>query len=373
MKNFVVKYYPKGLGDLIGLDEQVKKIATFLKNFKKQKKKALLLTGPEGTGKTCSVYTMADSLGYEVVEVNASDKRNAENIKSIVGSASRQANLFAKPKIILIDEVDGLHGNLDRGGVREINKIVKSTSFPIIMTANDEYSKRLRSIKSNVRVVKFKKRGYWDVYNLLKELNEREGKGLSPTSLKKLASLAQGDVRSAFNDLQNIESDKEVEDLFERAKEINIFDVMKIVFKSKTLTSLKDSLDRFQSMDLKDVLLWIAENIIVEYEKPHEVRGAYDWISKADVFMGRIRRRQYWRFMYYSKLFFTIGVGLSKDEMYRKWSRYQSPVKITKMFKSVKSRKELKELAGEISGITHCSKSKALKEYAHHYKLWTSQ
>jgi replication factor C large subunit len=368
--NFVEKYYPKGVGDLIGLDEQVKKVNYFLDNFKKVKKKALLLVGPEGSGKTCSVYAIADSKGYEVVEINASDKRNAENIKNIVGAASKQATLFAKPKIILIDEVDSLHGNLDRGGVKEINKVVKETRFPIIMTANDEYSKKIKAIKPSVSVVRFKRRGYWDVYKLLKVLNEREGKGLSLTSLKKLASLSQGDVRSGFNDLQNVSSDEEVEDLYERAKEINIFDVMKIVFKSKSFESLITSLDRFQSMDLRDVLLWIAENIVNEYEKPSEVREAYDWISRADVFLGRIRRRQYWRFLYYSKLLFTIGVGLSKDEMYKKWSRYQSPVKIKKMFKTVKARNELKALATEIGDLTHCSTNKALTEYAHHYRLW---
>jgi replication factor C large subunit len=343
-----------------------------LNNFKKQKKKALLLVGPAGTGKTSSVYALAEALGYKVVEVNASDKRNAENIRNIVGSASKQATLFAKPKIILIDEVDGLHGNSDRGGVREINKIVKETRFPIIMTANDEYSNRLKSIKKNVSVVKFKNRAYWDVYKLLKLLSEREGKTLSTQSLKKLASLAQGDVRSAFNDLQNVETDNEVEDLYERAKEINIFDVLKTVFKSSNFEHLKNSTDQLHGMEVRDVILWIGENIINEYEKPYEVRSAYDYISKADLFLGRIYKRQYWRFMYYARLLATIGVGLSKDKMYKKWTRFATPVKITKFFKNVKARNELKSLSEEIGQICHCSKKKAMKEYVYHYKLWNS-
>ncbi len=371
--NYVDKYTPRGVGELIGLDEQVIKITKFLGDFSKVKKKALLLVGPEGTGKTSSVYAIAQAKGYEVVEVNASDKRNAENIHQIIGSASKQATLFDKPKIILIDEVDGLHGNYDRGGVKEINKIVKETRFPIIMTANDEYSQRLTSVKQNTTVIKFKRRGYWDVYKLIKMVCEAEGKILSTNSMKQLASMAQGDVRSAFNDLQNVSSDEDVGSLFERVKEVNIFDVLKAVFKSRTFDTLKDALNN--SKDLEYSELCIGENIINEYEKPNEVHEAYDWFSKCFVFNGRTMKRMHWRLMYvYARLFCSVGIGLSKDEMYRKWSRYEVPAyKIKRLGVSRKARGELKELASEIGKECHCSKKKALREYNHHYKIWTSE
>lgn len=370
--NFVDKYFPKTMGELYGLDEQVAKISKFIDNFKDAKKKAILLSGPEGSGKTSSIYAIAKSKGYEVIEINASDKRNAENIRNIIGGASKQATLFAKPKIILIDEVDGLHGNSDRGGVKELNKIIKETCFPIIMTANDAYNKRLKSLKPNVTLINFKKRGYWDVYKFLKIVNEVENKELSTMSLKKLASLAQGDVRSALNDIQNLSNDNEISELYERAKKINIFDVMKIVFKSKNINHLISSLDNFSDKDLRNTCLWIAENIITEYEDAKEVHEAYEWISKADIYFGRIRRRGYWRFLYYARLFFTVGVGLSKKEMYKKFSRYQTPVKISKMFKTVKARRELKEHAKTLGKELHCSSKKVLRHYQHHIDLWNN-
>ncbi|MBN1923573.1 MAG: replication factor C large subunit [Nanoarchaeota archaeon] len=371
--NFVDKYSPRAVGELIGLDENVSKINEFLEKFDKVKKKALLLVGPEGSGKTSSVYAIAETKGYEVIEVNASDKRNAENVKNIVGNASKQATLFAKPKIILIDEVDGLHGNLDRGGVKEINSIIKETRFPIIMTANDEYSKRISSLKTSATVIKYKRRSYWDVYKLIKMVCESEGKELTTASFKKLASMAQGDVRSAFNDLQNINSDSDVDNLYERIKETNIFDVLKAVFKSRSVDSLKDSLSDFS--DLEYAELAIGENIINEYEKPHEVREAYDWFSKAMVFNARAYRRMDWRMSYvYARLFCSLGIGLSKDEMYKKWSKYDvPPYEIKKLGATRKARDELKLLAEEISRECHCSKKKALREYSRFYKIWQSR
>jgi replication factor C large subunit len=366
------KYSSKSINDIVGIGENVEKITDFLKNFRESKKKALLLIGPEGSGKTSSVYAIANSLGFEVIEINASDKRNAENIKSIVGSASSQQGLFSNNKIILIDEVDGLSGNSDRGGVREINLILKSANFPIIMTANDEYSSKLEGIKQNSIVIKFKKRGYWDIYKLIKLISESENKGLSAISLKKIASMAQGDVRSAFNDLQNLNSDADVDGLFERAKESSIFDALKIIFKSKTFDSLLVSADNLKNMEVKDVVLWVYSNIINEYEKPHEIRGAYDYASRADVFLGRIKRRMHWRFLLYAKLLATIGVGISKDAMYRKFSRYSPPQRFKSLAKHSKIRAENKALSREVASIAHCSSNKAMREYLPFYKCWIS-
>jgi replication factor C large subunit len=333
----------------------------------------MLLVGPEGSGKTSSVYAIAKARNYEVLEINASDKRNAESIKSIVGSASKQMNLFSKNKIILIDEVDGLSGNNDRGGVKEINSILKSTYYPIILTANDEYSSKLEGVKTNSIVVKFKKRSFWDVYKLAKLVSENEGKNLSTVSLKKIASISQGDVRSAFNDLENVENDSDVDELYERIKKANIFDVLKIVFKSKTFESLLKSSDELRDMDIKDLVIWIGENIPNEYEKTHEIRDAYNQISRSDVFLGRIGRRMYWRFLVYAKLLCTLGVGLSKDEMYHKFSKYKPPLKFTNMAKNAKVRAENKAMSAEIAPTLHCSSKKFLSEYMQHYKLWIKE
>ena len=54
-----------------------------------------------------------------------------------VGEASSSQSLFGTGlKLIILDEVDGLHGNEDRGGIRTINQIIKSSQHPVIMMAN---------------------------------------------------------------------------------------------------------------------------------------------------------------------------------------------------------------------------------------------
>src|SRR3989344_2606521 len=117
MDPLIQKYLPKKPSDLKGQQEALKQLETFIDQFKRQKKKAALIYGTSGTGKTSAVYCLASERNVEVIEVNASEFRNKEGIDRIVGGALGQQSLFSKGKIILIDEVDGISGTKDRGGL----------------------------------------------------------------------------------------------------------------------------------------------------------------------------------------------------------------------------------------------------------------
>ena len=65
---------------------------------------------------------------------------NKKSITLSVGDVIKQKSLFQKDKLILIDEVDGVSGTKDRGGVAELTKIVKASNYPICFTANDKDS-----------------------------------------------------------------------------------------------------------------------------------------------------------------------------------------------------------------------------------------
>ncbi len=121
---FVKKYEPKHSSEVVGQDGPVANLKSFILDFKNQKNKAIVLYGPPGCGKTSSVYAVANELDLELIEVNASDFRNKDMINATIGNASQQMSLFMKNKIILVDEIDGLSGQKDRGGIVEIVRII---------------------------------------------------------------------------------------------------------------------------------------------------------------------------------------------------------------------------------------------------------
>src|SRR3989338_2700301 len=103
---WTLKYQPTSLAAYTLHQEQIKQMQSFVENFKKQKRKAMLLHGPTGNGKTVAVHALAKDSNLELIEINASDFRNKEAVLSIIGTASKQRSLFSTGKIILVDEVD---------------------------------------------------------------------------------------------------------------------------------------------------------------------------------------------------------------------------------------------------------------------------
>src|SRR3989338_4299854 len=56
----------------------------------------VLLYGPTGVGKTTSIIKIAKDHNYELLEINASDKRNKSEIETLIGNATQQISLILK-------------------------------------------------------------------------------------------------------------------------------------------------------------------------------------------------------------------------------------------------------------------------------------
>src|SRR5574341_52818 len=152
-KLWIHKHQPRTLS-AVPQSEAVK-LEQFVKNFSKQKKKALLLYGPSGTCKSASVHALAKDLQWEIVEVNASDTRNEEQIEARLGQALKQRSLFFPGKIVLVDEVDGISGTNDRGGLPAIVGLIAETKFPVVLTAQDPWDKKFSTLRSKCVMVEF--------------------------------------------------------------------------------------------------------------------------------------------------------------------------------------------------------------------------
>ena len=116
----------------------------------------------------------ARALNMELVETNASDYRTAEAIKHFAGLASQYATLFNRKRLIMLDEIDGISGKEDRGGVKELVKILKTTQNPIVLTANDAYNPRLRTIRKYCLVIPFKNPTVRQVISHLKRITKKD-------------------------------------------------------------------------------------------------------------------------------------------------------------------------------------------------------
>jgi replication factor C large subunit len=367
------KYAPQKVAEVVGQKKAVDQFLTWLRVWKPGKK-AALFHGSAGTGKTALVEALGKEKNLEVIEMNASDFRTAQQIKEVIGQSMKQKSLFKKGKLFFIDEIDGLTGREDRGGAGEIIKIIKESQYPIILTANNPWNVRLRSLRSYCQLIQFGKVFYWDIIKRLQYICEKEGIKCDKEILTQLARRSEGDLRSAINDLETLARDKkeitlkDLDSLGNREREMNIFDVLKIIFKTKTAMSAKLSIQNTDK-DPEEIFLWVEQNIINEYEKLDEIAKAYEMLSRADLFMQRVKKRQDWKFEKYMIDLMTAGVALAKKEMYRKFSRYQPPDRIRFLGATKAERKEEKENLLELSKQLHCSTKKIREEFLPFFRV----
>ena len=206
---WVEKYKPKSSKEVQGHDKALSELKLFIQN---PKKGAVLIYGKTGCGKTCAVYALANELNFEVLEVNSSDVRNKEKINSIIGQSSKQRSLFNREKLILIDEIDALSGQKDRGCIQALTKIISESKFPIVLTAENPYEKKLSNLRRKCQMIELSTLSYLSILKILKKVCQNENIKYDENVLKDLARRSGGDVRASINDLQTICATKKVLD-----------------------------------------------------------------------------------------------------------------------------------------------------------------
>lgn len=362
MKNWVEKYRPQKFLDIIGQQKGVIKVKEFIENFPK-KKKAIVFYGPPGTGKTSLAYVAAREIEAEIFELNASDFRNKEKINTILKPAMEQKSLVSNSKLILIDEVDGISTYSDWGGINELINLIEHSKYPIIITANDIWKKNLSNLRKKVELVGFKEINYKTIKNVLLDILKKENKFIEEELLTSVAIKAKGDLRAAINDIQTL-SEVENPSLYlidERNKETDIFNALRLVFKNKANNDLTTIYDEVK-MPLDEIILWVEENIPEEYSG-EELAKAFERLSRADIFKGRIYKQQYWRFLIYENLLLSYGISAAKKNIKTGFTKYNKPTRILKIWLHNQKVKHKKSIAVKYAKYTHISQKRAMQEF----------
>ncbi len=356
----IEKYRAICFEDIKGQDLAISEIKTFFRTF--PIKKAIILNGPVGVGKTCLAIALAKEFNLELFELNASDLRNRSSLEEILKPSLQQKSLFKKGKIILMDEADGITAS-DRGGLPELIALITKTSFPIIITANDIWKKKFSLLRQKCKIINLKELKEPITKDIITNVLKKENKNIKSDTINLIVKQSKGDVRALLNDLQSIlESgeDNFIEQISEREKQESIFDVLKKIFQSETNTEIIRAYDNTH-MDLNEIMLWIEENIPLEY-KGKALARAYDALSKADIFRGRIYRQQYWRFLVYQSFFLSAGISASTKLKNKEFIKYKKPSRILQIWISNQKNAKKKSIIAKYAQESHMSKKKAAKE-----------
>ncbi|MGQ4892562.1 MAG: AAA family ATPase [Candidatus Njordarchaeia archaeon] len=274
--------------------------------------KPLLLIGPPGTGKTTSVYALAWQEGVVVIEFNASDKRNATIIKSVVREATMNIGFASAgeynhpPRIILLDEVDGLNPREDRGGFSSVLKLISETKFPIAFTANVMHDRKVRTLMGYSITVFFDRPRDYQVEKLIKMIASK-AKMIVPDDVREYLKKYAPDFRTVVSALETYYYTKRLPVIFH--EEMNsLQDAIRMAFSFKvrsngkidlvgTMKKTLDYLSSIEGVDPRDLMLWSWENA-TSFVEPKNLFGFLEGLAKADYLYKLGSTRGNWRVAY---------------------------------------------------------------------------
>jgi replication factor C large subunit len=354
------KHRPRKLDGLVGNHETIRTLKSWVESWisKIPSKRAALLVGPPGTGKTASVGALANDLDMELVEFNSSDKRNKDSIETLVWRAASQQTLDGRPRLILLDEVDGLSGTSDRGGVGAILKVIKDAVHPIVMTANDPNSPRLKDLMKVCQVFNFGLIESDDIEKVLKRILSENNVDVSSEALDGIIEGSGGDLRAAISDLESqVRSgltSSMIEPAFRDSKR-GTEETLRHLFASADSKMARRVLSESE-LNHDSLVLWLEENLHLHLMTPKELDEGFEQLSLADITLGRIMRDQNWKLLAYVYDYLSIGVAMSRSETPFRRVKYSQPTWPLLVWQGNRKRDKQSEILASLSMLTGVSK-----------------
>ncbi|MCX9010412.1 MAG: replication factor C large subunit [Candidatus Methanoperedens sp.] len=353
------KYRPQTLSEIVGHNKAIGELQAWAQSWLHgiPKEKAVVLYGRAGIGKTTAAHALARDMGWEVIELNASDQRTADIIERVAGSASQMSTLDGSnvKRLVILDEADNIHGNADRGGEKAMVELIKKTSQPIILIANELYDMSA-GLRGACKPIQFSAIMSRSMIPALKRIAEAEGITCGLGALEKLAENANGDLRSAINDLQAIAQGNSrlvPEDIItgERDTKENIFKVLVKIFKGKDIIEAHRATFNLDE-NPEDFIHWVDENLPLEYTKAEDLNEGYRYLERASLFLGRVGRRQNYNMWRYASVLMTAGMVVARTHHYTAFVKFQPPSLWRKLGQTKGMRNTRDSIAKKIG--THC-------------------
>jgi len=199
---WIEKYRPSRLADIVGQDEIVERLSSYVKSGNLPH---LLFTGSAGVGKTTAAVTLAreffkDSYQMNFREMNASDERGIDVVRNQIKQFARTTPLGdATFKILFLDEADALTTDAQAALRRTMESYAQTCRF--ILSCNYS-SKIIDPIQSRCAIYRFKPLGADAIKEEVRRIAGKEGLRITAEAMDAIVYIAQGDMRKAINALQ---------------------------------------------------------------------------------------------------------------------------------------------------------------------------
>jgi replication factor C small subunit len=199
---WIEKYRPAKLADIVGQDEIVERLQSYVKAGSLPH---LLFTGTAGVGKTTAAIALAREFFGEAWhmnfrELNASDERGIDVVRNQIKQFARTSPLGeASFKILFLDEADALTPDAQAALRRTMESYAQTCRF--ILSCNYS-SKIIDPIQSRCAIYRFRPLDSTAIATEIHRIAQSENLTVTDDAIDAITYIAQGDMRKAINALQ---------------------------------------------------------------------------------------------------------------------------------------------------------------------------
>lgn len=379
------RYRPSTLSDLILRKEIKKTIVSWINQWKSgtPSHKALLLHGQPGIGKTTVANVISREMGYPIIEINSSEKRGEEVINDFIMLGGGYGDLTGDwerrsggpQKIILVDEADNIfEGSGERGGIIGLARAIPKSRNPIIITMNDFYAFIRRNggkeVIENCLVIEMKPYqkkkdiDYREYFLVLKkrlsEIAKKEGISISESSIEKIIERNDTDIRGMINDLESFSGSVSKEVYGDRDQVLAPYTVTDMALRGSNPVKAYIA---FGEVDIKpeDILMWLDMNTMMVAVETEDLDAGYNLLSIADLFIGRIQKKQHHAFTSYA-MELSSGIGTEVKRPNPHYTKYEFPSFIRHLSNLMRTTKARRSLAIKYGKYTHSGQKTAISD-----------
>jgi replication factor C large subunit len=354
---------PRTVEELIGNEEARLAIIKWLAEWVIGSK-PLLLLGPPGVGKTTVVQALSFQFDYDLIEMNASDTRNREILLNRIIPAFKNTSLLEKKMLLFLDEVDGISGRQDIGGIEYLVSVLKAPTIPVIMAANSRDTK-IRDLAKISKVIEFEPIHPRLLLLYINHILKKHNVTLSPEDKFSIVRSSNGDVRALLNNAQSISAgyDAYKEDSFD----VDIKSAVNLFFSCLSAEEAKKILSRTDAVYIdprfgistderrRDIVNALFSSILSSRIDISILAIMLDILSKIDVLVGRMGTNRQWSLLKYFDTLIAYGLFYISRNKAIKYSQYNMAWPL--MGPILARGQSLKKLAGDLAQAAHISKS----------------
>jgi replication factor C large subunit len=354
---------PRTVEELIGNEEARLAIIKWLAEWVIGSK-PLLLLGPPGVGKTTVVQALSFQFDYDLIEMNASDTRNREILLNRIIPAFENTSLLEKKMLLFLDEVDGISGRQDIGGIEYLVSVLKAPTIPVIMAANSRDTK-IRDLAKISKVIEFEPIHPRLLLLYINHILKKHNVTLSPEDKFSIVRSSNGDVRALLNNAQSISAgyDAYKEDSFD----VDIKSAVNLFFSCLSAEEAKKILSRTDAVYIdprfgisgderrRDIVNALFSSILSSRIDISILAIMLDILSKIDVLVGRMGTNRQWSLLKYFDTLIAYGLFYISRNKAIKYSQYNMAWPL--MGPILARGQSLKKLAGDLAQAAHTSKS----------------